>query len=139
MSEFSGYFRHPQPGSLLLRLEGAALLLAALTVFWQLGGNWWIFLLLCLAPDLSFFALAAGPRAGAMVYNAVHTSAAPLLVAALAWLGGAPWLIPFMAIWLAHIGADRMLGYGLKYPDRVEQTHLGPIGKAAKDDAAKAT
>ena len=37
------------------------------------------------------------------------------------------------------LGADRMLGYGLKYPDRVEQTHLGPIGKAAKGDTAKAT
>ncbi|HVX82845.1 MAG TPA: DUF4260 family protein, partial [Devosiaceae bacterium] len=49
------YFRHPRPVSLLLQLEGGAVLLAALVAYWQLGGNWWIFLLLCLAPDLSWF------------------------------------------------------------------------------------
>jgi hypothetical protein len=27
-------------------------------------------------------------------------------------------------IWLAHIGADRALGYGLKYPTRFQDTHL---------------
>jgi hypothetical protein len=37
--------------------------------------------------------------------------------------------MPFMAIWVAHIGADRFLGYGLKYADAPQQTHLGRIGK----------
>jgi hypothetical protein len=27
-------------------------------------------------------------------------------------------------IWLAHIGVDRMLGYGLKYPTGFKDTHL---------------
>jgi hypothetical protein len=27
-------------------------------------------------------------------------------------------------IWLAHIGADRALGYGLKYPTDFKDTHL---------------
>jgi hypothetical protein len=27
-------------------------------------------------------------------------------------------------IWLAHIGADRALGYGLKYPTAFKDTHL---------------
>jgi hypothetical protein len=29
-------------------------------------------------------------------------------------------------IWTAHIGFDRMLGYGLKYPTRFKDTHLNP-------------
>jgi hypothetical protein len=132
MSGLPGYFRHPKPVSVLLRLEGAALLLAALFAYWQLGASWWVFIVLCLAPDLSFFALAFGPRVGAAAYNVVHTTALPLAIAVVASIAGALWLVPFMAIWLAHIGADRLLGYGLKYPEQVQQTHLGPIGKAAK-------
>jgi hypothetical protein len=27
-------------------------------------------------------------------------------------------------IWLAHIGLDRMLGYGLKYPTEFKDTHM---------------
>jgi hypothetical protein len=27
-------------------------------------------------------------------------------------------------VWLVHVGADRALGYGLKYPTRFEDTHL---------------
>ena len=27
-------------------------------------------------------------------------------------------------IWLAHIGVDRLLGYGLKYPTGFKDTHL---------------
>ncbi len=34
-------------------------------------------------------------------------------------------------IWLAHIGIDRALGYGLKYADGFGFTHLGRIGKAS--------
>ena len=49
------------------------------------------------------------------------------LVAAL--LAGGTWALPVALIWIAHIGADRALGYGLKY-DRFHVTHLGLIGKA---------
>jgi hypothetical protein len=30
-------------------------------------------------------------------------------------------------IWLAHIGADRLLGYGLKYPTAFKDTHLSRV------------
>jgi len=32
-------------------------------------------------------------------------------------------------IWLAHIGIDRALGYGLKYSTGFNFTHLGRIGR----------
>ena len=32
-------------------------------------------------------------------------------------------------IWAAHIGFDRALGYGLKYPTSFGETHLGRIGR----------
>ena len=36
-----------------------------------------------------------------------------------------------MTLWLAHIGIDRALGYGLKYATGFSYTHLGRIGKDA--------
>ena len=34
-------------------------------------------------------------------------------------------------IWIAHIGLDRALGYGLKYATGFGDTHLGHIGHSA--------
>ena len=123
--------RHPRPVTLLLRAEGLAVLLLALVVYWQLGGNWWVFALLILAPDLAALGYLGGSRLGAALYNAVHNYALPLSLGLMFYFA-APSLVPFVAIWVAHIGADRLLGYGLKYPDSFGQTHLGPIGKARK-------
>ena len=38
-------------------------------------------------------------------------------------------LVSLALIWVAHIGFDRMLGYGLKYPTAFGHTHLGVVGK----------
>lgn len=101
----------------LLRLEGLALLAAALFAYARLDGDWRLFALLFLAPDLSFAGYLSGPRAGAAFYNAAHSTIGALALAAAGRFGLA-------AIWLAHIGFDRALGYGLKYPDAFRHTHL---------------
>ena len=114
-----------------LRIEGFAIFTAAVTAFHLTGGNWWLFAVLILAPDLSFVGALAGQRAGAWSYNLAHTYAVPLTLGAVVWLAGGAWALPVSLIWLAHIGVDRALGYGLKY-DRFDVTHLGLIGKAKK-------
>lgn len=54
----------------LLRLGGLTLL-AGMTLAYALwGGSWWLCAILFLAPDLSFAGYFAGPRIGAMIYNA---------------------------------------------------------------------
>ncbi|MEO6396030.1 MAG: DUF4260 domain-containing protein [Devosia sp.] len=116
----------------LLRIEGAAIFVAAITAYAALGGNWWLFALLGLAPDLAFIALFLCKAVAARIYNLVHSYWAPLVLAGIGWFGGLPTLLPLALIWIAHIGADRALGYGLKYPDAFEHTHLGPIGKAKR-------
>ena len=55
----------------------------------------------------------AGPRAGAVAYNAGHSHLLPASLAALA-LGNQTLLLGAV-IWIAHIGFDRFAGYGLKY------------------------
>ena len=88
---------------------------------------------LFLAPDLSFLAYLAGPRIGAAGYNLAHSYVGPIVIAALALLTGRP---PVAAlIWAAHVGFDRALGYGLKYPTDFADTHLGRLARRGRKDA----
>ena len=71
----------------------------------------------------------AGPRAGARAYNLAHSHVAPALLALLG-VTALPAVLPCAALWAAHIGFDRALGYGLKSETRFGETHLGRIGRA---------
>ena len=116
---------------LLLRLEGAALLVIAVVLYARTGASWWLFAVLALAPDLSFVGYLAGPKVGAAAYNAAHTTIGPVALALVGVLVPSPLSIAIALIWLAHIGADRLLGYGLKYDSGFGFTHLGQIGRDA--------
>ncbi|MGR3541089.1 MAG: DUF4260 domain-containing protein [Hasllibacter sp.] len=111
-----------------LRVEGAAIGAAALILYLWLGGPMWLLAVMILAPDLSMLGYLAGPRVGAACYNLVHTYAAPAgLALAAVFLVPLP-LGPFAALaWVAHIGVDRALGYGLKGAAGFKHTHLGPL------------
>jgi hypothetical protein len=112
----------------LLRLEGAAALAGATLGYSALGGRWGMFALLFLLPDLAMLGYLAGRRVGAACYNAAHSYVGPALLAALGWAAGMHALPMVASIWAAHIGFDRMLGYGLKYGTSFGDTHLGRRG-----------
>jgi Domain of unknown function (DUF4260) len=105
-------------------VEGFALLVAAVAVYFHVDGPWWLLLVLALAPDLSVIGYAAGPRVGAAAYDAAHTTVLPLALGVVGVLAESDVAVQLALIWLAHIGADRALGYGLKYPTRFQDTHL---------------
>ena len=111
-----------------LRLEGLAVLVASLFFYRQQSASWLLFAVLFLAPDLSMLGYIAGPRIGAAAYNIVHSYLLPLIFLFVAVLTAHSTLIPYALIWTAHIGFDRLLGYGLKYPSAFGDTHLGRIG-----------
>ena len=113
----------------LLHLEGAAVLLLAAAAYFRLGHPWWLFLLLLLAPDLSLLGLMAGPRVGAVAYNAAHTTVGPLALLGIGWWvgGGQSVAVAVAFVWLAHIGLDRMVGYGLRYTDSAKRNHFGGL------------
>lgn len=113
----------------LLRLEGAALLAAALALYAASGASWWLFAVLLLAPDLSMLAYWKGPRLGAYVYNAFHITPWPLALLVGGYLSDAALPLGLGLIWLAHIGMDRALGYGLKETVGFCDIHLGRIGR----------
>jgi uncharacterized protein DUF4260 len=114
---------------LLLRLEGLALFAGMVLVYALWGSSWWIFAVLLLAPDLSLAAYLAGTGTGAVVYNAAHSTLLPLALMALGLALPEPLIRSLAIIWLAHIGMDRAVGYGLKYQAGFGFTHLGRLGK----------
>ena len=116
---------------ILLRLEWLAVLLASLIAYGWFGFSWLLFVVLILAPDLSMLGYLAGPRIGAIAYNIVHTLIAPAILAFAAWWLASPLLTALALILLAHIAADRLLGYGLKLPTGFKDTSLGRIGSGA--------
>ncbi|MBR0872797.1 DUF4260 domain-containing protein [Bradyrhizobium tropiciagri] len=113
----------------LLRLEGLALFLGMTMLYGIWDGSWLVYVVLFLAPDLSFAAYLAGPRFGAIVYNAAHAYLAPMALMTIGFASAEPLVLSIAMIWLAHIGLDRALGYGLKYEKGFGYTHLGRIGK----------
>ena len=114
---------------LLLRLEGLTLFIGMTALYAAWGGSWLIYLLLFFVPDLSFLAYLSDARFGAVVYNAAHSYMAPMTLMTLGFGFASPLTLSIALIWLAHIGIDRALGYGLKYSAGFGFTHLGRIGR----------
>ena len=120
---------------ILLRLEGLTLFAGMTLLYGVWDGSWWVYAILFLVPDLSFAAYLAGPRTGAIVYNAAHSYMAPMTLMISGFALASPLTLSIAMIWLAHIGFDRALGYGLKYSAGFGFTHLGRIGKDATTTA----
>jgi hypothetical protein len=107
-----------------LQLEGVAIAATALALYAYSGFQWWVLALFFLAPDLAMLGYLAGPRVGATVYNAAHTTVVPLALAGMAFVFGWMLGVQIALIWLLHIGVDRAVGYGLKHPEHFKRTHL---------------
>lgn len=120
------------PG-VLLRTEGAALTALVVTLYGRFGESWLLFILLLLAPDLGMLGYLAGSRAGAFTYDLFHTYAPPAALGIAGVLAESPVTYSIALIWFAHIGMDRLLGYGLKYSTGFRDTHLGSIGRGPSE------
>jgi hypothetical protein len=105
-------------------LEGASLF--ALTLYFYQSGHfrWWLFAILFLWPDVFMLGYLVSVKWGTAFYNLAHTITGPVVLLFVCFLGGIPQIIPYALIWLAHIGFDRALGFGLKYPTHFKDSHL---------------
>lgn len=122
----------------ILRLEALAAVALSAVFYARTGASWWLFAALWLAPDLSMLGYLAGPRVGARIYNAIHSYVTPATLAVVGLLLRTEVMLPYALIWMNHIGVDRLLGYGLKYPDGFGWTHLGKLG-GKRSDAIQAS
>ena len=109
---------------LWLQLEGATLLVGSLVAFSTTHRSWWLVPLVLFLPDLFMAGYVGGKRIGAHVYNLAHTTTLPALMVGYGWWQNRPLLLALGLVWLGHIGMDRLLSFGLKYPDHFQHTHL---------------
>ena len=103
------------------------MLIGSILAYTGLGMGWIWFAVLFLAPDLGMVGYLAGPRPGALLYNAFHTYLLPAALIGAGWYLSTSVAVSVGLIWTAHIGMDRMLGYGLKRPTGFRDTHLGDM------------
>lgn len=113
--------------NLLLHVEGIAVLAAALFVYHTQGFGWLTFGLALLLPDVAMLGYLVNKRIGSTVYNIFHTYTLPLVLGAAGVALGSTLALQAAIIWMAHIGMDRAVGYGLKYATDFKDTHLSRI------------
>jgi len=112
----------------LLKLEELLMFGLALFLFSVLDYGWGWYALLFFAPDLSMIGYLANPRLGAWTYNLIHHKGLAVALYVLGSLLSVSWLMFAGTLLFGHSSFDRVLGYGLKYPDSFHATHLGKIG-----------
>ena len=113
----------------VLRVEGLSVLLLAVYLYHFFNYSWVIFGVFFLLPDISFAGYLLSKKIGAIAYNTAHSLIGACIILFLGISLSAELLNVAGLIWLAHIGFDRALGYGLKYSKGFGYTHLGKIGK----------
>lgn len=124
----------------LLKLEELAQFLACLALLAMNAMPWWAYLLLAIGPDIGMLGYLVGSRTGAFTYNLLHHKGVALLVAGAGLLGeglSLMWGWPALGhtllmasiVLFGHSSMDRLFGYGLKFGDGFQHTHLGWIGK----------
>jgi hypothetical protein len=117
---------------ILLHLEALVFLTAGCIAYNRLyPGKWGLFALLFLVPDVSLlpYLLSKGLPA-ASIYNIFHSYVFPLALGLFAWTQQSVLAGEVSLIWMAHIGFDRALGYGLKYPGEFKHTHVQSAASA---------
>ncbi len=113
----------------LLRAEGLAIFAFALMAYNFLGYDWGFFILAFFAPDLALFAYFHGRTTGAIFYNLTHSYIIPLMLFAYGFMVSSSDADRIATVWIAHVGFDRALGFGLKYARGFRYTHFGKLGR----------
>lgn len=109
----------------LLKLEELFMFALTIFLFSKLDFAWWWYLALLLTPDLSAIGYFGGPQLGAITYNLIHHKALGVSIFIFGVLLASQPLQLAGLILFGHSSMDRVLGYGLKYSDAPNHTHLG--------------
>src|SRR5437867_11635282 len=108
----------------IIRIGGLIVFLRALYFYRVLNASWLLFVILPLAPDRSMVAYLKDKQTGALTYNLVHNFALPALLTGIGLFTGNTSWTSLGLILTANIGADRFLGFGLKYATDFKDTHI---------------
>ena len=107
------------------KIESAAIFIALIVTYHEMGFSWLWFVLFILTPDVFLIGYLKNPKVGALAYNIGHSYFSPIALWLLSHHLESSFWIALAIIWGTHIAIDRMLGFGLKLPDGFKHTHLG--------------
>ena len=115
----------------ILRVEEAAM--AVLGIYFltihNLHLSVWIWLLLFFSPDISMLGYLVNAKVGAISYNIFHHKAIAIAVVGMGFFMKIEVVMVIGILLFAHSYFDRMIGYGLKYFNSFNDTHLGKLKK----------
>ena len=116
--------RIPDTVRIWLRAEGAAAFIVGTIVYARLGGDLVWLVPLLLLPDVSMIGYVRGPALGSFSYNLVHNWVVGLAALGLGMVLTSVPTELVGAVLIAHVGMDRLAGYGLKHSSGFKDTHL---------------
>jgi hypothetical protein len=115
----------------ILKLESVGLFILFTGAYFHFYlGTLGLYLALFFIPDLSFAFYLITKKIGAIAYNVFHHQGVLVLLFLIGYFVKEDYIMKVALIFLAHSTFDRVAGYGLKYFDSFNHTHLGWIGKS---------
>jgi hypothetical protein len=115
----------------ILKLESVGLFMLFTGAYFHFySGTWGLYLALFFIPDLSFAFFLITKKIGAIAYNVFHHQGVLVLLFLIGYFLKEDSIMKIALIFLSHSTFDRVAGYGLKYFDSFDHTHLGWIGKS---------
>lgn len=108
----------------IVRIENGFALATSFYIYMHLDFPIWLFFVLLFVPDITMIGYAINKKIGALVYNFGHSFILPLLLALCYLYFSNEYLLIISIIWIAHICMDRLLGFGLKYQNSFNKTHI---------------
>lgn len=109
----------------LIKIEEAAMFGFSIFLFNLTDFAWWWYVVLLLTPDIGMIGYLSDNKIGAFTYNLFHHKAIAILIICLGWYISNEWMELAGIILFGHASMDRIFGYGLKYTDGFQHTHLG--------------
>ena len=113
----------------ILKSEEVLMFALSLYLFKGLNFSWGWYFIFILTPDLSMIGYLIDSKTGAYLYNIAHHKGLAISLFLTGVCFQAPYLQFAGILLFSHSSLDRILGYGLKFTDSFQNTHLGKIGK----------
>ena len=108
----------------IVRIENGCAFAISFYIYMLLDFPIWLFFVLLLVPDITMIGYVINKEIGAVVYNFGHSLISPLVILLSYFYFSKDYLLMISIIWIAHIFMDRLLGFGLKYGDSFNKTHI---------------
>ena len=114
----------------LIKLEELGIFVFSILMIYKLEIDlpWWLYLILFFSPDIGMIGYLINTKVGAITYNLLHHKAIGVALLMLGMYLSNEYLLLAGLLLLAHSSFDRILGYGLKYPDSFKHTSIGDLG-----------